>query len=239
VTLPGASGPDLSHIDSWVFDLDNTLYPSHCDLFAQIDVRMTDFVARTLSLPRAEAKALQKRYYAEHGTTLSGLMAVNRIHPSAFLDYVHDIDLSPLDGVPDLSAALSALPGKRYVFTNGSLRHAENITRKLKIDHLFDGMFDIAAANYLPKPRPEAFDRFFDVTGAAPNSSAMFEDLARNLVPAHARGMTTVLVRAGKDWGPPSEEKTAGEHPGHPPHVHHVADDLAHFLGSLTFKPVG
>jgi putative hydrolase of the HAD superfamily len=229
--------PDLSHIESWVFDLDNTLYPSHCDLFAQIEVRMTDFVSRTLSLPSAEARALQKRYYAEHGTTLSGLMNVNGIHPSAFLDYVHEIDLSPLDGVPDLSAALASLPGKRYVFTNGSLRHAENITKRLKIDHLFDDVFDIAAANYLPKPKPEAFDRFFETTGATPARSAMFEDLARNLVPAHERGMTTVLVRSGRDWGADPSRDGPGEHPAHPPHIHHIADDLSTFLCGLRFKP--
>jgi putative hydrolase of the HAD superfamily len=232
-----SDGPDLSHIDSWVFDLDNTLYPSHCDLFAQIDVRMTDFVSHTLSLPHGEARALQKRYYAEHGTTLSGLMNVNRIHPSAFLDYVHEIDLSPLDGAPDLSAALASLPGKRYVFTNGSLRHAENVTRRLKIDHLFDGMFDIIAANYLPKPKPEAFDRFFEATGAAPKRSAMFEDLARNLVPAHERGMTTVLVRSGRDWSPDPSSDGPGEHSDHPPHVHHIADDLGQFLGTLKLAP--
>jgi putative hydrolase of the HAD superfamily len=228
------SSPDLSHVDAWVFDLDNTLYPAHCDLFAQIDQRMTEFVSRTLSLPPVEAKALQKRYYAEHGTTLSGLMAVNRVHPDAFLDYVHDIDLAPLDGAPDLAAALSALPGKRFVFTNGSQRHAEQVMKKLKIDHLFDDVFDIIAANYLPKPKEEAFDLFFERTGAEPKTSAMFEDLARNLVPAHARGMTTVLVKGGKDWGP-----SPGEHPGHPAHVHHMAEDLGQFLGALTFKPVG
>ncbi|MDP3737787.1 MAG: pyrimidine 5'-nucleotidase [Hyphomonadaceae bacterium] len=226
------SGPDLGHIDSWVFDLDNTLYPSHCDLFAQIDVKMTDFVSRTLSLPHHEAKALQKRYYTEHGTTLSGLMKVNGLHPSSFLDYVHDIDLAPLNGLPDLSTALATLPGKRYVFTNGSRRHAENVTKKLKIDHLFDDMFDIHAANYLPKPSEESFDRFFTATGATPETSAMFEDLARNLVPAHQRGMTTILVRSARDWGP-----VADEHPGHPPHVHHIADDLAQFLGTLSFMP--
>ena len=226
--------PDFSHVDAWVFDLDNTLYPSECDLFAQIDVRMTDFVSRTLSLPPAEARALQKRYYAEHGTTLSGLMKMNGVHPSRFLDYVHDIDLSPLDGLPDLAPALTKLPGKRYVFTNGSMRHAENITKRLGIDHLFDGMFDITAASYSPKPTPEAFDRFFEQTGADPKRSAMFEDLARNLLPAHQRGMTTVLVHSGKDWGP-----VPGEHPGQPDHVHHVAEDLGEFLGSLTFNPVG
>ncbi len=223
-----ATAPDLSHIDAWVFDLDNTLYPSRCDLFAQIDVRMTDFVSRTLSLPHAEAKVLQKRYYAEHGTTLSGLMKINNLSPADFLDYVHDLDLSPLDGLPDISAELSALPGKRYVFTNGSRKHAENITRKLGIDHLFDDIFDIVAANYTPKPHVESFDRFFEVTGAAPVRSAMFEDLARNLVPAHQRGMTTVLIEAGRHWGAvplaPDEDLS---------HVHHRTSDLAHFLGTL------
>ena len=224
----GKSEPDFAHVDSWVFDLDNTLYPSHCDLFAQIDVKITAFVSKTLSLPPVEARLLQKRYYAEHGTTLSGLMKVNGLNPSTFLDYVHDIDLAPLDGVPDLSAALSRLPGKRYVFTNGSRAHAENVTRKLGIDHLFHDVFDIHAAGYNPKPSEHAFDRFFEATGAAPERSAMFEDLARNLVPAHRRGMTTILIRTGKDWGP-----VAGEHPDHPAHVHHIAGDLGQFLGTL------
>ena len=222
---------DLSHVDAWVFDLDNTLYPSHCDLFAQIDVKMTEFVARTLSLPAVEAKALQKRYYAEHGTTLSGLMTVNNIPPEDFLDYVHAIDLAPLDGLPELATALTSLPGKRYVFTNGSRKHAENITRKLKIDHLFDDMFDIVAADYAPKPQSAAFDRFFERTGADPRRAAMFEDLAKNLLPAHQRGMTTVLVKAGRHWGAVPEE------PGHPAHVHHVIEELGLFLGSIKTAP--
>ena len=232
--MTSALAPDLSHIDAWVFDLDNTLYPSACDLFAEIDQRMTEFVSRTLSLPPAQAKALQKRYYAEHGTTLSGLMKVNGLHPATFLDYVHDIDLSPLDAAPDLSAVLGTLPGRRFVYTNGSRRHAENVTRRLGIDHLFDDVFDIHAANYTPKPHAQSFDRFFEHTGASPQRSAMFEDLARNLVPAFERGMTTVLVRGGRNWGP-----VADEHPGHPPHVHHIAEDLSQFLGGLRFKPVG
>jgi len=222
---------DLTHVDAWVFDLDNTLYPSHCDLFAQIDVKMTEFVSRTLSLPPLEAKALQKRYYAEHGTTLSGLMTINKIPPEDFLDYVHAIDLAPLDGLPELATALANLPGKRYVFTNGSRRHAENITRKLKIDHLFDDMFDIVAADYAPKPQAVAFDRFFERTGADPRRAAMFEDLAKNLLPAHQRGMTTVLVKAGRHWG------AAPEEPGQPAHVHHVIEDLGLFLGSIKVRP--
>jgi putative hydrolase of the HAD superfamily len=224
--------PDFSHVDHWVFDLDNTLYPAACDLFAQVDQRITAFVSRTLALPLAEARLIQKRYYAEHGTTLNGMMRLHGLHPDAYLDYVHDIDLSALDGAPRLSTALSALPGKRYIFTNGSRRHAENVTRKLGIDHLFHDMFDIIASGYAPKPDHAAFDRFFSHTGADPARAAMFEDLARNLAPAHQRGMTTVLVRSGKDWGP-----IAGESDGHPAHVHHIADDLGLFLGTLQRKP--
>lgn len=218
---------DLSHVDAWVFDLDNTLYPSHCDLFAQIDVKMTEFVSRTLSLPPLEAKALQRKYYIEHGTTLSGLMTINKIPPEHFLDYVHAIDLAPLDGLPELGTAIAKLPGKRYVFTNGSRKHAENITRKLKIDHLFDDMFDIVAADYAPKPQVAAFDRFFERTGADPQRAAMFEDIAKNLLPAHQRGMTTVLIRAGRHWGAHPDEA------GQPAHVHHVIEDLGLFLGSI------
>lgn len=222
---------DLSHVDAWVFDLDNTLYPSHCDLFAQIDVKMTEFVARTLSLPPLEARELQRKYYVEHGTTLSGLMAINKIPPEDFLEYVHAIDLAPLDGLPELAPAIAKLPGKKYVFTNGSRKHAENITRKLKIDHLFDDMFDIIAAGYAPKPEVVAFDRFFEKTGADPKRAAMFEDLAKNLLPAHQRGMTTVLIRAGRHWGSSPDE------PGQPAHVHHVIEDLGLFLGSIKVAP--
>lgn len=226
-------GPDLTHIDAWVFDLDNTLYPAACDLFAQIDVRITEFVARSLSLSPVEARLVQKRYYAEHGTTLSGLMKVQGLPPEDFLDYVHDIDLTPLDGTPDLATLLADLPGKRYVFTNGSRRHAENVTRHLKIDHLFDDMFDIIAADYRPKPDIATYDAFLTRTGVDPACAAMFEDLARNLLPAHQRGMTTVLVRSSKDWSrEPAAARPAG--PGdHPDHVHHATDDLAHFLGTM------
>ena len=227
--------PDFSHVDHWVFDLDNTLYPAACDLFAQVDQRITAFVSRTLALPPVEARLIQKRYYAEHGTTLNGMMRIHGLHPDEYLDYVHDIDLSPLDGAPSLEAALEALPGKRYIFTNGSRRHAENVTRKLGIDHLFHDMFDIIASGYAPKPDHAAFDRFFSHTGADPARAAMFEDLARNLAPAHQRGMTTVLVRSGRpghvDWGP-----IAGESDGQPAHVHHIADDLGVFLGTLKRK---
>ncbi|MEM8921586.1 MAG: pyrimidine 5'-nucleotidase, partial [Pseudomonadota bacterium] len=150
----------LAHVTDWVFDLDNTLYPGACDLFAQIDQRMTQFVAQSLDLTPTDARALQKRYYAEHGTTLNGLMTRHNMTPDAFLDYVHDIDLAPLAQAPDLSAAIDALPGRKFVFTNGSMGHAERVTKELGIDHLFTDMVDIVAADFKPKPDKHAFDRF-------------------------------------------------------------------------------
>ncbi|MEP7209234.1 MAG: pyrimidine 5'-nucleotidase [Alphaproteobacteria bacterium] len=230
--------PDLSHIDSWVFDLDNTLYPAACDLFAGIDERIGAYVSRVLSLPRDEARVVQKRLYAQYGTTLNGLMTEHNLAPDDFLDFVHDIDLSPLDRVPDLAPALAALPGKRFIFTNGSHNHAERVMGRLKIDHLFDDIVDIRASNFTPKHIAASYDRFLARTSVDPKSAAMFEDLARNLEPAHALGFTTILVRSAKDW---SHEPAAARPAGlddHPPHVHHVADGLPQFLGTLKVKPV-
>jgi putative hydrolase of the HAD superfamily len=231
-----ASRPDLTHIDNWVFDLDNTLYPAACNLFAGIDEKIGAYVSRVLSLPRDEARIVQKRMYAQYGTTLNGLMTEHGLAPDEFLDFVHDIDLSPLDRVPDLAPALAALPGKRYIFTNGSHGHAERVMSRLKIDHLFDDIVDIRRSNFTPKHIDAAFDRFLDHTGVDPKSAAMFEDLARNLEPAHALGFTTVLVRSAKDWSrEPVEARPAGPN-DHPAHVHYVADDLAQFLGTLKVK---
>ena len=136
----------FDHVTDWVFDLDNTLYPAECDLFAEIDLRMTTFVSKLLNLPRDEARTIQKHYYATYGTTLSGLMHVNRIEPADFLHYVHDIDLSPLPDLPDLRTALQALPGRKFVYTNGSRRHAERVTEKMGLAHLFHDSFGIEDA---------------------------------------------------------------------------------------------
>jgi putative hydrolase of the HAD superfamily len=235
----GHPPPDLTHVDSWVFDLDNTLYPAACDLFAGIDEKIGAYVARALSLPPAEARAVQKRLYAQYGTTLNGLMTEHGLSPDDFLDFVHDIDLSPLDRVPDLAPALESLPGKRFIFTNGSLKHAEQVMGRLKIDHLFDDVVDIRASDFTPKHVGAAYDRFLVRTGVNPASAAMFEDLARNLEPAHALGFTTILVRSTKDWSrEPAAARPAGPD-DHPPHVHHVADDLPEFLGTLKVRRPG
>ena len=152
----------------WVFDLDNTLYPSACNLFAEVDHRMGAFIAQHLDLPLEHARYLQKRYYHDYGTTLTGLIKLHKVDPHAFLDFVHDIDLAPLSAAPELAAALAALPGRRIIFTNGSRRHAERVAEKLGVLHLIEDICDIAACEFVAKPAADAFKRMTDRHGVAP-----------------------------------------------------------------------
>jgi putative hydrolase of the HAD superfamily len=229
--------PDLSHIDAWVFDLDNTLYPADCNLFAQIDARMAAFIREHLGLAPEDARRLQKDYYVRYGTTMCGLMREHAVAPEDFLDFVHDIDLSPVEPNAALCERIAALPGRKFVFTNGSERHAENVMGKLGIDGLFDEIFDIKAADYLPKPHRETYERFLGAHEIAAATAAMFEDLAHNLEAAHALGMTTVLVSSRAEWiaDEPAHKRPARPEDRHD-HVHHVTDDLAGFLGAARTK---
>ncbi|MEQ1755301.1 MAG: pyrimidine 5'-nucleotidase [Micropepsaceae bacterium] len=227
--------PDFSHIEDWIFDLDNTLYPPSCNLFSQIDTKMRSFICDLLGVDEAEAYRLQKQYFREHGTTLSGLMKVHDIKPERFLEHVHDLDVSIIPKDPLLGQALMALPGRRLVYTNGTVAHAERVLAQIGIDHLVDDIFDIVLADYHPKPRAESFDRFVKRHSIDPVRSAMFEDLDRNLAPAHELGMTTVLVRAldghadpaVRGWGEPAEGAA---------HIHFRTEDLADFLFSIRLR---
>lgn len=236
-TLKTTARPDMALIegrDVWVFDLDNTLYPAGCNLFAEIDTRITDFVARYTGLDRAEARALQKQYYAEHGTTLKGLMSEHGMAPEEFLAHVHEIDLSPLPILPDLCDAIQALPGRKLVYTNGSRRHAEQVTDYMKLAGSFDGLFGIEDALYAPKPSRAAYDTFCKHHDVDPLRAVFFEDLARNLAPAHAMGFATVLVASGKDWShEPIEARPAGPQDGALAHVDYVTDNLTLFLQNV------
>src|SRR4051794_29216660 len=155
---PGRRAADFAAIDTWIFDLDNTLYPASCNLFDQIHRRMGEFIAGLLDVDLDEAKRLQKTYFREHGTTLRGLMTVHNIDPRDFLDHVHQIDLAPVPPDAALAAALAALPGRKLVFTNGTVKHAENILAHLGIEGHFAGTFDIEACAYVPKPDPAGYD---------------------------------------------------------------------------------
>ncbi len=225
--------PAWTGVDAWVFDLDNTLYPSEADLFAQVDARMTTFVARALGVDTREARRLQKLYYAEHGTTLNGLMTRHGLAPDAFLDFVHDIDLSPLSPCAVLRARIAALPGRKFIFTNGSRGHADRVAGARGLEGLFDGVFDIQAAGFTPKPHADAYHRFLDAFDVDPSRAAMFEDLPRNLEAPFALGFRTVLVHSDKDWShEPAGARPAGPDDAHD-HVHFVTGDLTAFLGSI------
>lgn len=220
----------FDHVSHWVFDLDNTLYPSECDLFAQIDIRMSEFVANYLDMDLTEARRIQKQYYYDHGTTLSGLMKLHNLHPDEFLDYVHDIDLSPVPENPELDHQLHQLPGRKVVFTNGSRKHAENVLQHLSITHHFDAIVDIAASDYIPKSHAHAFDRFLDHSKVEPAQSAMFDDLHSNLAPAKDLGMTTVWLKTHKDWSNGKDENSSEP----PDHVDHATENLTQFLTDLN-----
>jgi len=191
---------DLDHIQNWIFDLDNTLYRGDVEFFGQIDRKMTTFVSRYLQLNPVNARALQKEYLAEYGTTLSGLMAVHGMDPAEFLDYVHDVDLSPLQPDPQLRTAIKALPGRKFIFTNGSRGHAKNIASHLNLWDLFDGSFGVDDVDYIPKPQRSPYVKFCDSFDINPQTAVMFEDSLRNLKVPKEMGMATVLVTSGADW---------------------------------------
>lgn len=228
----GASGRSFDATRVWVFDLDNTLYPSACNLFAEVDRRMAAFVAELLDVPLDHARYLQKRYYHDYGTTLTGLIQLHKIDPHKFLEYVHDIDLAPLTESPELAAALQALPGRRIIFTNGSRRHAERVAEKLGVLHLMEDICDIAACEFVAKPSPEAFKRMTGRHGVAPTEAAMFEDMPHNLEAAHALGMTTVLVHS--DYMDHPAQREMRKWTELPEHIHHATDDLTAFLTTLA-----
>jgi putative hydrolase of the HAD superfamily len=222
----------FNQVETWVFDLDNTLYPHHLNLWQQVDGRIRDFVAGYLKVTHDEAFRLQKDYYRRYGSTLRGLMTEHGLAPDQFLEFVHEIDHSPLKPNPTLGAAIEKLPGRKLVLTNGSRAHAGAVMRRLEIQDHFEDVFDVAAADFEPKPLPQVYDRFLARHGVDPAKAAMFEDLARNLQVPHALGMTTVLVVPEGTRDVFREEwELAGRDAAH---VDHVTDDLAGFLAGIS-----
>jgi putative hydrolase of the HAD superfamily len=218
----------FDQVETWVFDLDNTLYPHHLNLWQQVDERIRLYIERLLNLPKDAAFRLQKDYYRRYGTTLRGLMLEHGLQPDDFLDFVHEIDHSPLEPNPQLGAAIEKLPGRKLILTNGTRKHADAVMRRLAIDEHFEDVFDIEAAELEPKPSAQTYERFLVRHGVDPNTAAMFEDLARNLATPHSLGMTTVLVIPEgtrevlrEDW----EFEGRGDD-----HIDYVTDDLTGFL---------
>lgn len=224
----------FGHIDTWVFDLDNTLYPHHVNLWQQVDARIRDFVAGYLKVEKGEAFRIQKDYYKRYGTTMRGLMTEHGLKPDDFLEYVHDIDHSPLEPNPVMGRAIATLPGRKLILTNGSRAHVDKVLERLTLGVSFDGVFDIISAELEPKPAPQTYRRFLDLHGVDPARAAMFEDLARNLATPHQLGMTTVLVVPDdtrevirETWE--MEGRDAA-------HVDHVTDNLTDFLARIGGK---
>ncbi len=218
----------FGNVETWVFDLDNTLYPHHLNLWQQVDERIRTFIADFLKISKDEAFRMQKDYYKRYGTTMRGMMAEHGMKPDDYLEYVHKIDHSPLEPNPALGDALEKLPGRKLILTNGTRKHADAVMKRLEIDQHFEDVFDIAAADLDPKPLPQVYKRFLERHEVDPAKAAMFEDLARNLEVPYALGMTTVLVVPEgqrdvfrEDWELEGRDD---------PHVDHVTDDLTVFL---------
>jgi putative hydrolase of the HAD superfamily len=220
--------PQLGEVDTWIFDLDNTLYPAGTSVSAQVSCRMNDYIARALELDEDSALKLRRELFLAYGTTLRGLMTRHAIDPHHFLAYAHDLDLSELAPSPALAAALAVLPGRKIIHTNADAAHAERITRRLGIAEHFHGVIDIAAADWQPKPDLGGYRTLIERFSVDPSRAIMIEDMARNLKPAAALGMHTLWVRNANDWGGEGSNE---------PWVHHRTDDLALWLTQAVRPP--
>jgi putative hydrolase of the HAD superfamily len=229
VSAAGARG--FGHVDTWIFDLDNTLYPHEAQVWPQVDERITYFVMNLFGLDGMSARALQKYFYHRYGTTLRALMDEYGVDPAEFLDFAHDIDHSAIAVNPLLGSAIERLPGRKLILTNGSRKHAQAVAMKLGIYDHFEDVFDIVAAEYVPKPERRAYERFLARHAVDPARAAIFEDIAKNLVVPHEIGMTTTLVvPMTLDPFRESFEQEAVE----APYIDHVTSDLAGFLGTVA-----
>jgi len=218
-------GCPLGAVETWIFDLDNTLYPASCRLFEQVQQKMNQYICERLSLSPAEAAELRATYFRQYGTTMNGLMTVNRIDPHEFLAIVHEVDLACVPTDPALVAAMGRLEGRKIVHTNGSVRHAERLLDHLGLSDAFHGIVDIVAADFDPKPAPAGYRLLLQRHAVAPQTALMVEDIARNLSTAAALGMTTAWLRNDVDWAADEADRD---------YIHHVVEDLAGFLDAAA-----
>lgn len=217
--------PELAHIDAWIFDLDNCLYPASTELFRLIDVRMGEYISRLLGVDGIEARRVQKLYFHEHGTTLAGLMRAHGVDPHDFLEFVHDIDLARLTADHGTVAALDRLPGRKFVFTNGDEPYARRVLERLGLANAFDGLHDIHAMAYRPKPEPRSYSALCERWDIDPKRALFAEDMARNLAPAKALGMTTVWVDNGSE---------RGDHGADPAFIDYRTADIGEWLNEIV-----
>lgn len=221
--------PALAHVESWIFDLDNCLYSPSLDLFALIDLRMGEYIQRLLGCDAQEARRVQKSHFLEHGTTLAGLMREHGVDPHDFLDFVHDIDLARLAADPELVAALDRLPGRKFIFTNADEGHAGRVLDRLGFANAFDGLHDIHAMDYVPKPNPGSYEALCARHGIDPRRALFVDDMARNLAPAKSLGMVTVWLDNGSEKGGHDADLAS---------IDYVAHSLGEWLGEVLGEKV-
>ena len=216
---------ELTKIKYWLFDLDNTLYAGTTKVFDQVDKKMSKFISEKLSVSIEEAKKIQKNYFHEYNTTLNGMIKNHKIDAEEFLEFVHDVNLDFLQKDKFLENEIMRLNGKKIIFTNGSRAHAENVTKKIGIDKLFDGIFDIVDSDFIPKPSKESYKKIIENYKIEPQYCIFFEDIARNLKPAHELGMKTVWIKNNEPWAAKFSDSTF---------VNYKTDNLAKFLKEIN-----
>ncbi len=216
---------DLINIKYWIFDLDNTLYSGQTKVFDQVDKKMSSFISKKLEISIKEAKKIQKDYFRKYNTTLSGMIKHHNIDANEFLEFVHDVNLDFLGKNPELEKEIANISGKKIIFTNGSKAHAENVTKKIGINKLFDGVFDIVEANFIPKPSIEAYKKLIQKYKIEPQYCIFIEDIARNLKPAHELGMKTVWIKNKEPWAAEFSEENF---------INYRTENLTEFLKEIN-----
>ncbi len=216
---------ELSKIKYWIFDLDNTLYSGDTKVFDQVDKKMSKFISEKLNVSLEEAKKIQKNYFHEYNTTLNGMIKNHEIDANEFLEFVHDVDLDFLKEDKLLKQEISNLNGKKYIFTNGSKAHAANVTKRIGIEKLFDGVFDIVESDFIPKPSIEPYKKIIEKFKIEPQYSIFIEDIARNLKPAHELGMKTVWIKNDEPWAAKFSDSDF---------INYKTDNLAKFLKEIN-----
>ncbi|MFK7866194.1 MAG: pyrimidine 5'-nucleotidase [Alphaproteobacteria bacterium] len=221
---------DYQHVNCWIFDLDNTLYPPHFQLMSQISTKITEYIIRTLSLPEAEAKQIQRKYYLEFGTSLRGLMEHHQVDPTDFMNYVHDLDYSIVTENKPLRDALQNLPGRKLIHTNASKQHSFKVMQRLGIESQIEAVFDVMDGDYVPKPKAGSYHKFLETHQIDPTKAAMLEDLPQNLIVPAQLGMRTILIEPAHDQTGVVEQ---GASLANRDHIHHTIEDLVDTLTLL------
>jgi putative hydrolase of the HAD superfamily len=221
---PRRAATDVAHVDTWIFDLDNTLYRTSPAMLAQIDDLMGSFISEFLGVDREEAHRIQKSYFRSHGLTLRGLMVEHGLDPQVYIEHLAQLDLSDVRPDPEIAEILSQLGGRKIVYTNAFTYHTDEVLKRIGISDSFDAVFDIGHANYVPKPAIESYRLLCESHRIDPSRAAMVEDIAKNLEPAAELGMTTVWVRTDAHWARNVTDTR---------HIDHVTDDLASWLRAV------